>query len=220
MVIGPPLPVGWVPPKPSPRVSHLETVRRIVTLARGDGMEISALAMLLQNSNEGGVNKILSNAGAGQAALVVRNSLFARLILLVTREFAKKSRERDLHLGRAFELLEGDTLAILQDVGSSKETTAAIDKSKKLRGDQRLNSLNHFRDKNTAHLGVSDPNIPPAINNDLFDLSEEVIDLIDHLAEGIGLTKVKIREDIDAKTTVEAFWRPWKRDSNEANQSD
>jgi AbiU2 len=220
MVIGPPLPVGWVPPKPSPRVSHLETVRRIVTLARGDGMEISALAMLLQNSNEGGVNKILSNAGAGQAALVVRNSLFARLILLVTREFAKKSREGDLHLGRAFELLEGDTLAILQDVGSSKETTAAIDKSKKLRGDQRLNSLNHFRDKNTAHLGVSDPNIPPAINNDLFDLSEEVIDLIDHLAEGIGLTKVKIREDIDAKTTVEAFWRPWKRDSNEANQSD
>ena len=54
MVIGPPLPVQWVPPKQSAKVNDIETVRQIVTLARGDGMEISVLAALLQNGNEGG----------------------------------------------------------------------------------------------------------------------------------------------------------------------
>ena len=217
MVIGPPLPIQWVPPKPAlnvnvepPKSSNVETVRHIINLALGDGMEIVALSTLLQSGNEGDVNKRLSDAGAGQAAIVVRNSLFARLILLVTREFAKNSRDGDLHLGRAFELLEGDTLRILQDIGSSTKVITATNQWNKLRGDQRLNSLMHFRDKNTAHLGVSNPNIPPAINKDLIALGEELVDVIDNLAEGIGLTKIKIRDNVNAGPTVEAFWRPWK----------
>jgi hypothetical protein len=127
----------------------------------------------------------------------------------VTREFAR-SREGDLHLGRAFDLLRGDTLAIFQGVGSSEDLSAAIDQWERLRGDQRLNSLNHFRDKQTAHLGASDPNIPPAINKDLFALGNAVVDLVDRLAKGVGMTNVKVRDNIDAKPTAEAFWLPWK----------
>jgi hypothetical protein len=207
---------GWdeflpqlVTPKPVQK-NDVETVRRTINLALGDAMEIVALITILETGNEGGVNDSLSNAGAGQAGIVVRNSLFARLILLVTREFAR-SREGDLHLGRAFDLLRGDTLAIFQGVGSSDDLSAAIDQWEGLRGDQRLNSLNHFRDKQTAHIGASDPNIPPAINNDLFALGNAVVDLVDRLAKGTGMTNVKVRDNIDAKPTAEAFWLPWKK---------
>jgi AbiU2 len=208
MVIGGPSPPRWVPPKSVPKKNDVETVRQIVNLALGDGIEIVILMSLLQSGNENGVNANLSNAGAGQAGIVVRNALFTRLILMITRAFAK-SRDGDMHLGRAFELLEGDTLAIFQGVGSRDDLRAATDEWKKLRDDQRLNSLIHFRDKQTAHLGVSDPNIPAAINKDLFALGEATVDLVDRLAKGTGTAIVKIRSNVDAKPTVDAFWKPW-----------
>jgi hypothetical protein len=129
---------------------------------------------------------------------------------MVTREFSK-SRDGDLHLGRAIELLEGDTLAIFQGIGSPDDLSAAIENWKKLRGDQRLNSLVHFRDKQTAHLGSSDPKIPPAINKDLFALAEATVDLIDRLAKGTRMADIKIRDNVDAKATVDAYWKPWLR---------
>jgi hypothetical protein len=138
----------------------------------------------------------------------VRNSLFARLVIMVTREFAT-SRVGDLHIGRAIELLEGDTLAIFQGVGSPNDLTAAIDQWKKLRGDQRLSSLVQFRDKKTAHLGALKPNIPALIYTGLFALSDETVDLIDLLAKGTGMANIKIRDNVDAKETVDAFWKPW-----------
>lgn len=208
MAIGNPSPVRRMPSKSVPKKNDVENVRQIVNLALGDDMEIVVLMTLLQSGNENGVSANLSNAGAGQAGIVVRNSLFARLILMITREFAR-SREGDMHLGRAFELLEGDTLAIFEGVGSPDDLRAAIDKWKKIRDDQRLNSLIHFRDKETAHLGVKNPNIPAAINKDLFDLGEATVDLIDRLAKGTGMANVKVRSNVDAKPTVDAFWRPW-----------
>ena len=117
--------------------------------------------------------------------------------------------EGDLHIGRAFELLTEDTLAIFQGVGSPDDISAAMDQWKKLRDDQRMNSLIHFRDKKTAHLGASKPNIPAAINKDLFALGEATVDLIDRLAKGTAMAEGKIRDNIDAKPTVDAFWKPW-----------
>jgi hypothetical protein len=215
---------GWdefhaevVRPKPAQRNnvetvqrSDVETVRQIITLALGDGMEIVALKTLLETGNKNGISDSLSDAGAAQAGIVVRNALFTRLIALITREYAK-SRDGDMHLGRAFELLEGDTLAIFQGVGSPDDLSAAIEDWKKLRGDQRLNSLVHFRDKQTAHLGASNPNIPPAINRELFALAEATVDLIDRLAKGTRMANIKIRDNIDAQRTVDAYWKPWVR---------
>jgi hypothetical protein len=131
--------VNVVSPKPAQR-NDVEAVRQIITLARGDGMEIVALMTLLETGNKNGISDSLSDAGAALAGIVVRNALFTRLITLITREYAK-SREGDMHLGRAFELLEGDTLAIFQGVGSPDDLSAAIEDWKKLRGDQRLSSL-------------------------------------------------------------------------------
>jgi hypothetical protein len=114
-----------------------------------------------------------------------------------------------MHLGRAIELLEGDTLAIFQGIGSPDDLSAAIEDWKTLRGDQRLNSLTHFRDKKTAHLGSSNPDIPPAINKDLFALAEATVYLIDRLAKGTRMANKKIRGNVDAQTTVDAYWKPW-----------
>ena len=41
-----------VPPKPALKPNHVETVRQIVNLALGDGMEIVVLMALLHNGNE------------------------------------------------------------------------------------------------------------------------------------------------------------------------
>lgn len=146
---------------PPPQKNDVETVRQIVNLALGDGMELVVLMTLLESGNTNGISESLSDAGAAQASIIVRNSLFTRLVKMVTREFAK-SRDGDMHLGRAIELLEGHTLAIFQGIGSPDDLSGAIEAWKKLRSDQRLNSLIQFRDKKTAHLGLSHPGIPPA----------------------------------------------------------
>jgi hypothetical protein len=171
-------------------------------------MEIVVLTALLESGNKNGVNAKLSNAGAGQAGIVVRNSLFTRLVLMITRAFAQ-SRDGDMHLGRAFELLKGHTLVIFQGVGSPDDLAAAMDDWKRIRDDQRLSSLIHFRDKQTAHLGLQNPNVPVAINKDLFAIGEATVDLVDSLAKGTGMANVKIRDNVDAKLTVDAFWKPW-----------
>lgn len=190
--------------------NDVETVRKIINLALGDGMEIVVLMMLLENGNKNGISGSLSDAGAAQAGIIVRNSLFTRLITMLTREFAK-SREGDMHLGRAFGLLQGDTLTIFQDIGSPDDLNAAIEDWKKLRGDQRLNSLIHFRDKETAHLGAKEPDIPPVINRELFEIGEATVDLIDRLAKGTRMAHIKIRDNVDAQSTVDAYWKPWVR---------
>jgi hypothetical protein len=76
---------GWdefpsqlVPPTPA-RKNDVETVRQIVSLALGDGMELVALTTLLETGNKNGISDSLSDAGAAQAGIVVRNALFTRL---------------------------------------------------------------------------------------------------------------------------------------------
>ena len=45
-----PNPAQWVPPKPALKKNDVETVREIINLALGDGMEIVVLMALLQSS--------------------------------------------------------------------------------------------------------------------------------------------------------------------------
>src|ERR1700722_13957930 len=64
---------GWdeflvqvAPPKPAQK-NDVETVRQIIMLALGDGMEIVALMTLLETGNKNGISDSLSDAGAAQA---------------------------------------------------------------------------------------------------------------------------------------------------------
>jgi hypothetical protein len=187
---------------------EIETVRSIVGAAREHGIEMVALMALMETQNKGGVNQKLSDAGAARAAMVVRNAMLSRLSTMVCREFARPG-DNDLHIGRAIKLLTGNTLVYFDHVGSADEIKLAIAQWKKLRGDHRHERIKDFRDKVAVHFGISRVVIPKPTYVELYAFCEETIDLVDHLVAGVGMTKVKIRANMDAQEQAIAFWRPW-----------
>ena len=126
-------------------------VRAIVETALRDGVQIVVLIAVMETQNKGGVNERLPDAGAAHAAIVIRNAILCRLATMIMRELASPSRGGDLHIGRAIELLKGDTLAYFRRVGSAKKLDAAIGQWKKLGADHRHERLKQFRDKEAAH---------------------------------------------------------------------
>jgi hypothetical protein len=142
----------------------IEAVGFIVEAAIRDGIEIVTLIAVMETQNRGGVNERLSDAGAGHAAMVIRNAIL--------REFAP-SRDGDLSISRAIELMRGDTLPHFRRAGSADKLDAAIRLWKKLRGDYRHERLKQFRDKEAAHRGTYDPKVPKALWGDLLDFCDE-----------------------------------------------
>jgi hypothetical protein len=158
--------------------------------------------METQNSN--GVNERVSDAGAAQAGIVVRNSLITRLVLLVSRCYAK-TREGDLHLQRGFDLLEkpgvhADLALRSYAIKTAKRTW------QKCKADNRLQEVVHFRDKFTAHLGQP-KNIPKPAYQDLFGFALETVTCIEKLAVAAGVANTKVEDQVNAKDS--AIWRPW-----------
>lgn len=184
-------------------------VRSIVEAALRDGIEIVVLIALMKTQNKGGINERLTDAGAAHAAMVIRNAMLCRLATMIMREFTSNSRAGDLHIGRAIELLKGDTLAYFQRAGSAKKLDAAIGQWKKLRADHRHERLKEFRDKEAAHLGIFDPKLPKPLWGELLDFCDATIDLIDLLAAGTSMANVKLRDNVDAQSPASAFWKPW-----------
>jgi hypothetical protein len=184
-------------------------VHPIIEVALRDGIEIVTLVAVMETQNKGGVNARLSDAGAAHAAMVVRNAILCRLATMIMREFVSRSRAGDLHIGRAIELLKGETLEHFRRVGAPDKLDAAIEKWKKLRADHRHEQLKEFRDKETAHLGIFDPKLPKPLWGELLGFCNETVDLIDLLAVGAGMANVKIHDNTDAEETASAFWKPW-----------
>jgi hypothetical protein len=60
-------------------------VRQIGNVALQNALEILLLIELLETQNGNGINECISDAGAGGAGIVVRNSLITRLVLLVSQ---------------------------------------------------------------------------------------------------------------------------------------
>jgi hypothetical protein len=180
----------------------------IVEAALRDGIEMVTLIAVMETQNKDGVTGRLSDAGAAQAGIVIRNAILCRLATMVMREFAR-SRDGDLHIGRAIELLKGNTLAHFRRVGSADKLEVAIAQWKKLRGDHRHERLKEFRDKEAAHIGMYDPKVPKPLWGELLEFCEATIDLIDLLAAGTGMANVKVRDNVDAQLTASAFWKPW-----------
>ena len=56
----------------------IEAVGFIVEAALRDGIEIVTLIAVMETQNRGGVNERLSDAGAGHAAMVIRNAILCR----------------------------------------------------------------------------------------------------------------------------------------------
>src|ERR1700694_558183 len=170
------------PPQPRPA----ETVRKIAELALGDAVEITLLIALMQGQNTAGVNKQLNEAGAGRAAIVLRNALIARLVIVIARAYSKP-KHGDLHLRVAACLLKDNATRQIFGSGNGAQKLAAFDAHwAKCRGDHRLPPIKGFRDKYTAHLGEPKA-IQEATYRDLFEFGAETAKAMELLALATGV---------------------------------
>jgi hypothetical protein len=188
-----------------------EVIRRIAEEALGDAVQITLLINLLETQNSGEVNKRLNEAGAGKAAIVFRNALIARLVLLIARSYSKP-RQGDLHLDAAVLLLEDNTMREIFGTGDGGKKLAEFDKQwAKCRGDHRLPAINDFRNKFTAHLGEP-RDIQEASYRELFEFGKQTAKAMELLALATGIVVNPINEDTGLISSPAAFWAPWKRD--------
>jgi AbiU2 len=176
-----------------------------------DAIEILQLIALMKAQNNNSVNKGLSRAGAGRAAIVTRNAFIARLTLLIARCYARP-KGGDLHTRAAFDLIAKDErvreeLQRRQRTLTLKEAQASWSLC---RGDHRLPRIKHFRDKYTAHLSEPDVDIPLPKYDELFPFAIETAKVMGTLAQVVGANAGRL-DDWDAEITdsAEAFWRPW-----------
>jgi hypothetical protein len=190
-------------------VSDSEIVREIASRAYGiDALEILLLIETMEVQNTDPVNKNLSDAGAAQAGIIVRNSLLTRLVIMVSREYGK-GRPGDLSLQRAFDLLKiPEVRAEFVGRGLGATLIDAETYWQQCNGDHRLRTVRHYRDKFTAHIGAP-LNIPLPKYKDVFAFAQRTVTAMEILARAIGLANVPVRDQVDARPAAEFFWRPW-----------
>jgi AbiU2 len=175
-----------------------------------DGIEIKQLIQLLEIQNNEGVNEALNLNEAGSAGLILRNALISRLVLLVSRVHAP-SREHDMHVGRAFDLLKDGAIgAEIETRGPLGSLRDAIETWQKLKGDHRLPKIKQFRDKYTAHLGKPKPEIPLPEFSELFSFARDTTKLLDQLARATGSRCEGLDTwDDQLRESAKTFWKPW-----------
>ena len=174
-----------------------------------DAIELLHLIEVMQGQNKDPINAKLSAAGAAGAAVAVRNSVLSRIVLFVAGAYAP-SRTGDLHLQRAFDLLEQP--AVRQELGlrgSSLLLDDAVALWAKCKGDQRLAPIMHFRNKFTAH--SSKPNdIPLPLYDDVFGLARDTMMVMDTLARGTGARTEPLGNwQAQAAHTAKQYWSVW-----------
>jgi hypothetical protein len=175
-----------------------------------DGIEIRQIIELLEVQNNGGLNEAISKTNATTAAMVLRNSLITRLVLLVSRVYAPP-REHDMHVGRAVELLKDSAVkAEIETRGPPGSLNEALETWRKFKADHRLPKLKQFRDKYTAHLGKPNPQTPLPAFGELFSFARETTVLLDQLARATGARTERLDTwDYQVRESAAAFWAPW-----------
>jgi hypothetical protein len=176
----------------------------------GDAVEITLLIALIEGQNTDGINSQLDKAGASRAAVVLRNSLIARLVMLVARAYSNP-KHGDLHLRVAEDLLKDNVTRQIFGSGNGAEKLAAFDAHwTKCRGDHRLQPIKDFRDKYTAHLGEP-KEIQETTYRDLFAFGAETAKAMEMLALATGIAVNPTNTDPDMVSAPAAFWKPWKQ---------
>jgi hypothetical protein len=190
--------------------SAQEIVLEIAKQALDDAKEITVLVGLIREQNTGGVNKRLSEAGAGNAAKAVRNTLITRLVILVARAYAKP-QQGDRHVQVAVNLLNAASTRQHFNEKGDKDKLASFDAQwKKCKTDEQLPKIKNFRDKYTAHLGEPE-DIEDATYTELFEFAAETAKAMELLALATGISTKPVLTDQQLTTVAKIFWTPWKR---------
>jgi hypothetical protein len=174
-----------------------------------DAIELLHLIEVMQGQNRDPVNAKLSASGAAGAAMVIRNAVLSRIVLFVAGTYAP-SRPGDLHLQRAFNLLEQP--AVRQELGlrgSPQLLGDAVQLWAKCKSDPRLVPITHFRNKFTAH-SSKPKDIPLPLYDDVFGLAGDTMMVMDTLARGTGARTEPLGNwQAQAAHTAKQFWSVW-----------
>jgi hypothetical protein len=190
--------------------SPISIIKKITTDSFLTAMEILQIVDVLERLNLVPIVENLDRSGAARAAIVVRNSLIARLVTIASGVFSPV-REGDRHLKLAVKLL-GDVEArrAIEHVGSSAGLDLALHKWEALEADPRLLILKHFRNKFTAHTAVPIADIPLPQYDEMFAFSREVAALMESFADATGVLPETLSATEPLRIqSARIFWRPW-----------
>lgn len=185
-------------------------VFEIAEKAFDDAIELLHLIEVMQRQNSSGINEKLTAANAGGAGKVVRNSVLSRIVLFVAGAYAP-TRRGDLHIRRAFELLEQSAVrAELGLRGSPQLLDDAMKLWAQYVNDPRLGPIKHFRDKFTAHAGKPNAAIPIPPYSEVFGFARDTMVIMDTLARGTGAAPEPLANwQPQAVNAAKQFWHPW-----------
>ncbi len=192
-----------------PEISNAGKIRKIAELGLQDALQILHLIELLRTQNSRGINARISQAGGSQAVVAIRYAMIGYLTLIVARAYANPW-SGDLHCRVAAELLKSDQMSreIFQTGDGGKLLAQLQSHWEKCVKDPRLERIEHFRHKHTAHLGEP-RDIPEPEYRELFAFGIATAQAFDLLAL---TTKVAVKSATGnnaALFSAEAFWKPW-----------
>jgi hypothetical protein len=182
-----------------------QLARDIAGGAFRDAIDILSIIETLEAGNTPAAVAAVNAAGTDAVAQCVYRALWSRLIVLVSRAYAD-TRPGDLHTQYAFDLLKEPAVRTeVERTGNATALAQAIRHWTKCRGDNRLNSIRAFRDKQIAHWGQMKTQGP--IINDIFAMSRETATAIELLAQGTGVVSLSLNSQLmNYSDKADRFW--------------
>jgi hypothetical protein len=184
----------------------VQLMKDIAAYAFADAIDIMQLIVILEASNDPAVVSAINETGVGRVAECISRALWSRLVGVVARAYAP-SRDGDLHVQRAFDLLKDqDVRAELEKIGDPVALTDAIERWGRCCDNHRRKSIEDFRDKQIAHWGTL--KTPPPIVNDIFAVSRMTATAMTRLANGAGVVTLGLDSQLMGyRGAADRFWR-------------
>jgi len=180
-------------------------IKDIASAAFLDAIDVLQIIETLEAGNTPFAVGAVNTAGTDAVAKCVYRALWSRLILVVTRAYAP-ARPGDLHAQYALDLLKDP--ALRKEVEKSGDPTAlanAIRHWAKCRGDNKLNTMRGFRDKQIAHWGQMQSQAP--VINDIFAMSRATATGMELLAQGAGVVTLSIASQlVGYRQKADRYW--------------
>lgn len=189
--------------------SNADRIRKIAEQGLHDAFQIIHLIELLRGQNSKGINARIADAGGSQALVALRNAMIGYLTLIIARVYSIP-RSGDLHCRVAAELLERDQISreIFQIGDGGRLLAQFMSHWKKCVTDPRLERIENFRHKYTAHLGKP-KDIPEPEYRELFAFGIATAQALDLLALTTKVAARSVTGNNEALFSAEAFWKPW-----------
>jgi hypothetical protein len=183
-----------------------EKVRTIAAAAFQDGIDIRMIIETLEAGNTPAAVAAVNATNTGKVVKCIYRCMWTRLVMIVARAYAKETRDGDLHVQYAFDLLKEPAVrSAVEQQGDATALSEAIKLWAKCRHDHRLQTVLTFRDKQLAHWGEMTK--PSPIINDIFAVSRATAVVLEKLANGAGVVFLTLDSQLMLyQEQAKCFW--------------